>query len=245
MKNVFLIIALILIPFHSNALLYNIDITKTKIEKNANFRGEEIYLSGLIRGNGQIIASVTGPNKGYDIWKKEKKFGMWINAKRLHIPATFSFYQIYATTSLEKITDYDTLHILNLNLDYNDYFTVETYPDAEMKEFNRAFKTYQQKVGQYLDSMNPIEVIGGSIFRIKIKLNENVPVGVYNIKIAEFENRKITQTENLSFEVAQTKLYSDIDNFAENNQILYSLLAVLIAIFVGGTVGLLFNGNKV
>ena len=241
----YILLFLLLFPIQSNALIYGLDLSKTIIEKDSNFTGDEILLSGLIRGGNPIIASVTGPNKGYDIWKKGRKMGMWVNEKRLHIPATFSYYQIYATDSLEKITDYDTLKMLNFDLNYDDYFAVETYSKDEMKEFNRAFKHYQQSVGQYLDSMNPIEVIGGSIFKIRIKLHENAPVGEYNIKIAEFENGRITQTENLKFEVKQTQLYADIDNYASNHPLLYALAAIFLAIFIGGVVGLLFNGVKV
>jgi hypothetical protein len=212
----YILLFLLMLPIQSNALIYGLDLSKTIIEKDSNFTGDEILLSGLIRGGNPIIASVTGPNKGYDIWKKERKMGMWVNEKRLHIPATFSYYQIYAT-----------------------------YSKDEMKEFNHAFKHYQQSVGQYLDSMNPIEVIGGSIFKIRIKLHENAPVGEYNIKVAEFENGRITQTENLEFEVKQTQLYADIDNYASNHPLLYALAAIFLAIFIGGAVGLLFNGAKV
>ncbi len=241
----FFIIASISNTNDADALIYNLDLSKTTIIKDSEFQGDEIIVSGLIRGGGNIITSVTGPNKGYIIWKKEYSNGIWINSKHLNIPSTFSFFQIYATNSLEKITDYDTLKILSLDLDYNSYFSSGIYDKSEMLLFNRAFKEYQQSVGQYLDSMNPIEVIGGSIFRIKIKLNSTVPIGEYNIKIAEFENGKLTQTENLKFEVKQNEFFTQIDNTANNSPLTYALIAIMIAIIIGGTVGLLFNGEKV
>ncbi len=243
MKFIKFALALFIISYSytSHAVIYGIDITKTEVIKDSKFQGDEIAISGLVRGGTSIITSVTGPTKGYNIWKKEKKYGIWLNAKRLYIPATFSFYQIYATNSLEKITDYDTLKILGFNLDYSDYFSHETYEKDEMLKFNHAFKEYQQSVGQYLDSINPIEVIGGSIFRIKIKLNKTVPVGDYIIKIAEFEDGKLTQTESLRFEVKQSEFFASIDSMSSNSPIIYSIIAIFIAIIVGGIVGVTFK----
>ena len=229
----------------SHAVIYGIDITKTELIKDSSFQGDEIMISGLVRGGTNIITSVTGPTKGYNIWKKERLYGIWLNAKRLYIPATFSFYQIYSTNSLEKISDYETLKILGFNLDYNDYFSHETYEKEEMVKFNHAFKEYQQSVGQYLDAINPIELIGGSIFRIRIKLNKTVPVGEYGIKIAEFENGKLTQTESLKFEVKQSEFFASIDNMANNSPIIYAIIAIFIAIIIGGVTGVILNGEKI
>ncbi len=250
MKNIFYILSFFVLlsvshSGHANALIYDLELSNNTIIKDSTFEGSDIYISGLIRGKTDIIASVTGPTKGYNIWKKEKNFGVWLNSKRLNIPSTFSFYQIYATSSLEKITNYDTLKILSLDLDYNDYFARESYEKSEMLQFNRAFKEYQQSVGQYLDSINPIEIFGGSVFRIKIKLGSTVPIGEYMIKIAEFENGQLTQIENLKFEVKQSDFFATIDYTANNWPLVYSLIAITIALLVGGATGLLFNSERV
>lgn len=245
LRTIVFLIFLTFVPLVAQAMIYDINISKNKIEKNSEFVGDEISVSGLMHGKHQIIVSVTGPNKSYQIAKKEPLFGLWLNRKLLTIPATFSFYQIYASDSLEKITDYDTLKILNLDLDYADYFPKETYDKDEMFKFYRAFKEYQQSIGQYSTTINPIEIIGNGIFRLKIKLFQNVPVGEYVIKIAEFDNGKITQIEYAEFNIEQSPFYANIDDYAHNNPLLYALTAILLALLVGGAAGYLFNGVKV
>jgi len=243
MKNILLIIFGLSVCFSANAQVENIELSKTRIIKNSEFAGDTLLIEGITSNTSRdIIISITGPSKSYEIWNRQKIMGMWLNNKHILIPSMFSFYRLFATNPIEQIASQDLLKVHNLDLNYKDYFSSDKSKD--IFPFHWAFQEYQQTNNFFTNHITPITINPNGRFQIKVKLSENIPVGLYSVKIVEFEAGEVTQLMNKNFSVSLGALNSYIDNLTTSHPTIYTLCAVLMAVLFGGITGLIFNKPK-
>ena len=90
------------------------DLSKKVISINVSFSGSKFHIFGAIKKYASqispidqppfdIIIEVIGPPVEMNIFKKEKKYGFWINKKIQTLNSMPSFYSISGTKSLKDL----------------------------------------------------------------------------------------------------------------------------------------------
>ena len=90
------------------------DLSKKVISINVNFSGSKFHIFGAIKKNSSqvspidqppfdILIEVIGPPISMNLFKKENKYGFWVNKKIQNFNNIPSFYSISGTKSTENI----------------------------------------------------------------------------------------------------------------------------------------------
>ena len=102
-----------------------------------------------------------------------------------------------------------------------------------MKVFQDAMVRSKQGRSLFPKSPQAIEFLSDSLFRVNFDLPSNVPSGEYTVRALLVDKGKIVYEQSETFDVGLEGFSSDIFVFARDQSLLYGLVCVLIAFFIG------------
>lgn len=106
-----LCLLLMLAPIPARAETIVAGLSQASIAITADFTGEEILVYGAVKREApapegpslEVIVTVEGPQTPVTVRKKQRRFGIWMNAETVRIDRAPSFYAIAATGPLADI----------------------------------------------------------------------------------------------------------------------------------------------
>lgn len=242
MRKLFLTLLLLMIPAAAHAVCKP-EISAAEVVKNYKFSGKSLEITGCITSGQDVIISVRGPARSYRVWKKERIHGVWVNGKSYTIPLTDSFFYVGANKALDEIADAATIKALNINLEGRDFYILENYARKDMEDFYEAFEDYKVNSFNYSSAIVPVYITGGQ-FREQFFLPPNAPAGNYDVEVFKFKRNKLVGHETLGFKVRQDGFYTKLNEIALTSPLLYSALAVSLALMAGIIAGYLFRKKR-
>ena len=85
----------------------------------------------------------------------------------------------------------------------------------------------------YSASTKPIDFLDETLFKLIIDFPKNILLGTYIIEIYLINNGSVLSFQSIPVYVNQVGVSATISNFASTQSVLYGLIAVFLAIFVG------------
>jgi len=232
-KKIILLLTLLFLPIAlwANSPIIS-GISQNEINIDSNFNGAKVLVFGAKNEAGDIVVVVRGPKKDFRISKKEKFFGIWHNGKQIDFNDTYSFYNLFATFDGKELNKQNLLEFEigknNLQLSQNVIF-------------NQKFIDLMEKNNLYTTGTGSIDFLGDTLFKIAIDFPANILEGTYNIEIYLIDNGSIISFQSIPFYVNKIGLSADITKFAQQQKVIYGLLAILIAIVSGFIINFIFN----
>lgn len=210
------------------------------VKKKIDFNGYNLTVSGFKLPTSNVFIKVEGPFQDYKIIKKEKHFGLWINSKSIVVSSMPSFYKLYST--VQNNVNFDILNQLQFQMDPKNFEIKRAHDFTTQNDFYKAFKENQMKLGLYNCSVDQIQSINNNFFKAHIYLPISVVPGNYNITIYYIDQKGLLEKdEKLFFTIKQFGLQEKIYNFAAKHTFIYSLIAILMALTIGGIAAYLSN----
>lgn len=169
-----------------------------------------------------VILLVTGPKASAVIWKKEKKFGLWLNRKSYTIPYYNTIVHAYSSAPLDEITSPYNLSLLNLdnlNQDRQD----ELYNAFLEEQYEKNF--FHEEVSTF--------IFEGDLLGKQITLPANIPTGQYRVYLYLFQDKNLVSAAQSEFYIKNNGLLYRINRLASSYPLLYSILAIVIALGLG------------
>lgn len=220
------------------------DVMPRKIDIDHNFKGIKVLVYGVQNDVGNVVIVVRGPKVNQILREKGKVLGVWTNITNLKVKDFYNYYALAATNGLDAINNTSLLKNLEVGLDNINFEPVKsrdiigTENKDELK--NAAIRLMQSK-GLYSKDDYDILYWGETLFRTFIDFPKNISKGVYNIDVYLFNDGQLQSFQSLPIIVDKVGFEEFVYNSAHENSLLYGIVSVLIAIFLGLGVGLLFG----
>jgi uncharacterized protein (TIGR02186 family) len=217
------------------------DMSTARIDMDANFSGTRIFLFGAREAAGDIVVVIRGPARDYQLRKKERYAGIWLNSSRIkffHMPA---FYALASSKPLDEVGQPELLRKLAIGEDalfpsYSDRTVLSNY-----RPYADAFLDYQRARKYYTPAHGTVQFIGDTLFKTTLEFPGNLPPGDYNAEIYLIHKNQVIDQQVLPLTVSKTGLDAWLYAYAHTWPALYGLTAVLLALGAGWSAGRLFE----
>jgi uncharacterized protein (TIGR02186 family) len=237
----YLLIAMLLFPLPAFAAPLAADMSTSHIDMDAHFSGTRIFLFGARETAGDIVVVVRGPMRNYQLRKKERYAGVWINSSRMKFFDIPSFYTLAASKPLDAFGHPELLR--KLALGEESLFNFYSDPDvlSNYRTYINAFLDYQRASKRYAPAHGTVQFIGDTLFKTTLEFPGSLPPGEYKAEIYLIDKDKVIDQQVLPLTVSKTGIEAWLYDFAHGWPALYGIAAVLLALSAGWSAGRLFD----
>lgn len=230
------------------------DASKDQISIRTNFAGEKLLLFGAIDTAPYgpvdgVVVVLRGPGENVVLRKKQKQFGIWINDAGTVLGPLPSFYTVVSSAPLANLAPQDERKTLGIGADTLDANLISSDGDsdkagqksAQKAEALAAFRRLKQSDNLFAAREDAVEIINDKLFRAEISLPAGMPVGRYVTEFFAFKSGRLVgyQTGELPVDIVGTGHI--LHTAAYDAPLLYGLFGVIMALFMGWAVAVIFG----
>ena len=247
MKRFALLVALPLLIGASQPVLVP-DVSSRSIEIRYSFTGAQLLLFGAILYPGgrsptkplDIAVVVKGPVEPILVREKQKIAGIWMNADSHRFRSAPSFYAIASSRPVRDMVDERTAAIYELGL--NDLQLSPgggALPDKE-RRFEAGLRDLRQRQGLYAENGQAVEISQHVLYRARINIPSQVPVGTYTAETFLIDNGRVVAAATRDIEIGKSGFERFIAVAARRYAFFYGLAAVMLSLGLGWFAAWLF-----
>ncbi len=230
-----------------------VSVSNHRVTVTSSYVGEELVLFGSVEQNNahqplrdsyDLVVTVSGPRADMVTRRKERKFGIWVNAdyrQFLNVPA---YLAVSSNRTLDLIASPDVRRRQQLGLD-NVLLTQRVgtdYADVVASDpFRQAFVRLRMERGLYRQVTSAVTFLTPTLFRTGIPLPAEVPIGVYNVDIKLFVDGSLTAQTQTAFEVVKVGFEQFIASTARHHGLIYGLFTAMMAVMTGWMASIVFR----
>ena len=229
----------LLINIEANAGTLISGISSNEINVDTEFKGAQILLFGAKNDAGDVVIAVRGPRKNFIISKKENLLGVWFNGERIKFKNSYGFYSLFSTYNDGEMIQQD-LNEYELGKNNIQFEIQNNLSPSKINEFRIQLVELLEQKNLYPISTKPIDFLDETLFKLIIDFPKNILLGTYIIEVYLINNGSVLSFQSIPVYVNQVGVSAKISNFALNQSVLYGLIAVFLAIFVGCLANYLF-----
>lgn len=223
-----------------------VDLSTDTIPIASDFSGTSIALFGVVERDSQSVARggayeiaviVRGPPNDVLVQRKERQFGIWVNAKGERFRAVPSFSGLFTTpdpgSQLESL-----MHEADAPLGYA----------GKPIEGERAllFQAYASQLAiheLYVREIGGVEMLTDRFFRTLIPLPDLAPDGRYEVEVLLFVGGVLLDRHETTFNVDKFGFEQKVYATSRQQPLLYGFLVVTLALVTGYVGGVVFRRN--
>ena len=248
MKRLAILLALPVLVGASQPVLVP-DVSSRSIEIRYSFTGAQLLLFGAILYPGgraptkplDIAVVVKGPVEPILVREKQKIAGLiWMNADSHRFRSAPSFYAIASSRPVRDLVDERTAAIYELGL--NDLQLSPgggALPDKE-RRFEAGLRDLRKRQGLYAENGQGVEISQQVLYRARIKIPSQVPVGTYTAETFLIDNGRVVAAATRDIEIGKSGFERFIAVAARRYAFFYGLAAVMLSLGLGWFAAWLF-----
>lgn len=246
-----------LLAFQSHSVFARSDLIEAGASQNhfyiePSYDGTSIALFGSI-DNAQrvgapfeVAVTLHGPVRPVTVWKKARRFGLWLNAESFTFERVPNFYAVLSTKPLAEIAvpdqrreyeiGFDTLESLRVAVPHGDDIA-----DAP-QEFRDALIKLKLKSGLFIENeRNGVEFLGARLFRSRVYLPAAAGPGLYRVNYYVLQKGVVVGEASAHIRLNKIGIEAWLSSAAADYPWSYGVLSVLLAAGVGGVASLIFR----
>ena len=217
------------------------DISSRSIEIRYSFTGAQLLLFGAILYPGgrvptkqaDVIVVLKGPVEPILVREKQKIAGIWMNADSNRFRSAPSFYAVASSAPVRDLVDERTAAIYELGLqDLQLSPGGGALPDKE-RRFEAGLLDLRKRQGLYAEHPHGVEISEGVLYRARISIPSQVPVGTYTAETFLVSNGKVIAAATREIEIGKSGFERFVALAAKRHGFLYGLAAVLLSLGLG------------
>jgi len=245
------LIALSSVVFAAEKADVQIGLSSETIEITANFDGADLVIFGSIEGGDRqlleakgydIVVALFGPREEVVVRRKERKLGIWINGDAMRFSDVPSSYSVATTRSLLEIADQEAIKILQLGLDNINVVKEEGDDDGKkLITFRESLARLKVSQSLFLERIGGVEFLSPTLFKAKLALPANVPIGKHTAHAFLFREGKFLNAKFAEMQVRKIGFEQFTYELAHKNGLLYGIIAVLVAVATGWLASVVFG----
>ena len=235
------LVALVLAPHAAVGEEVVLGLSSDKVSITTSFDGSEILIFGAVKRETpipadaplEVVITVAGPEFPALVRRKEKKFGIWVNAASVEVDSAPSFYAVATTGPMDQV--------LTRVEDLRQKISVERVIRSvgapanieDSASFTEAVIRIRQSEKLYQKLEGQVALDEQTLFRTAIKLPANLTEGDYVTRIFLTRNGEVVSSYETSIDVRKVGLERWLYALAHDNAPLYGLMSLAIAILAG------------
>lgn len=217
------------------------DISARSIEIRYSFTGAQLLLFGAILYPGgrvpsdpaDVIVVLKGPVEPILVREKQKVAGIWMNADSNRFRSAPGFYAVASSAPVRQLVDERTAAIYELGLqDLQLSPGGGALPDKE-RRFEAGLLDLRKRQNLYAEHPRGVEISEGVLYRARIAIPSQVPVGTYTAETFLVDNGKVVAAATREIEIGKSGFERWVALVARRNSFLYGLASVLLSLGLG------------
>ena len=225
------------------------DISSRSIEIRYSFTGAQLLLFGAIlypggrvpRDPADVIVVLKGPVQPILVREKQKLAGIWMNADSNRFRSAPSFYAVASSAPVRQLVDERTAAIYELGLqDLQLSPSGGALPDKE-RRFEAGLLDLRKRQSLYAEHPNGVEISEGVLYRARISIPSQVPVGTYTAETFLVDDGKVIAAATREIEIGKSGFERWVALMARRQALLYGLASVLLSLGLGWAAAAIFR----
>ena len=224
------------------------DVSSRSIEIRYSFTGAQLLLFGAILYPGgrvpakplDIAVVVKGPVEPILVREKKQIAYIWMNADSHRFRSAPSFYAIASSRPMRDLVDERTAAIYELGLhDLQLSPGGGALPDKE-RRFEAGLLDLRKRHGLYVEHPKGVEISERVLYRARINIPSQVPVGTYTAETFLIDNGRVVAAATRDIEIGKSGFERFIAVAARRYAFVYGLAAVMLSLGLGWFAAWLF-----
>jgi len=229
-----------------------VSVSNHRVTVTPNYSGEELVLFGSIekdastpanRTSYDLVVTVSGPRADMVTRRKERRFGIWINADYRQFLQVPTYLAVFANRPLDDIAPAEVQRRQQVGLN-NMILTQRVGPDyadvVPNDPFRSAFVRLRSERGLYREDSSAVTFLTPTLFRTGIPLPAAVPIGTYEVEIKLFSNGAFVAKTESAFEIVKVGFEQFVATNAQQNGFIYGLITTAMALMSGWMASIVF-----
>ncbi len=246
-----LFILALLAPLPAQAEKLVATVSNNEIAITSNFVGEKLTLFGniepeagatqrFVEGPYHVVIVITGPLQDRVARLKRQQLGIWMNSEQMVFKEFPSFYHVLASGQLADITDQATLERMAL-LPEAQTRIAATPGTADAAPFGRELVRLMTKEGYFGVNEQGVVFRSNTFYLAQVSLPSDATPGPYLARTYLFKNGAVIAEHAEGFSVRKIGFERFVGLAAQQQPLLYGLVAVALALFTGWLGGVVFR----
>ncbi|MCO5089390.1 TIGR02186 family protein [Bosea sp. (in: a-proteobacteria)] len=222
-----------------------------QIQITSNYTGSQLTVFGQVERDGRtvargdpydIIVTVRGPRRMLLVRKKERLGPIWINRTQRRFPDNPVFLHVASSRPITEMmgpeaAQRDRIGLTNAERPSDDWIDLD--PDA--RRFRESLVRIMQGKGLYGYEERGVTFLSSALFSAPVDIPATAPTGSYTVDIVLYSGGVPLARQQTNFEVIKTGIEQRLASGAYDWSLLYGLMTVLLALFLGWGASVVFR----
>jgi uncharacterized protein (TIGR02186 family) len=238
-------------PAQAERLITTLSTSRVLIA--SNFTGADVVLFGSVerdaqtvarRGGYDIVVTVTGPRENVVTYRKDRVFGVWVNAESRNFVKAPSYLTVLSNRMIGDIADLNTLRRTQTGLArilLPQEISGDIADSIRDDPFRQAFLRLKIERNLYRELQNGVTLLTPVLFRAAIPIPDNAPTGNYDIDVKLFADGTLLSRQQTALEIVKVGFEQFVANAARDHGLFYGLAAALMALLTGWLASVVFR----
>jgi uncharacterized protein (TIGR02186 family) len=238
-------------PAQAERLITTLSTSRVLI--SSNFTGVDVVLFGAVerdaqtvarRGGYDIVVTVTGPRENVVTYRKERLFGIWVNADQRSFVKAPSYLTVLSNRTINDIADINTLRRTQTGLArilLPQEISGDIADSIRDDPFRQAFLRLKIERTLYRETQNGVTFLTPALFRAAIPIPDNAPTGSYDVDVKLFVDGALLTRTQTALEIVKVGFEQFVATAAREHGLLYGLFTALMALVTGWFASVVFR----
>jgi hypothetical protein len=249
LKTVWVLVFIFAMVFHSAAPgraegLDDISITPPEIQIGLYYSGKQLNISGMIPSGGDVLVGIEGPLQHQTFNIKGKVGPLWMNTGKVEIDHIPSLYLLLLP---EGEIWQQRLASMGIGLEKLKSDMVVASHNLSKDEIFKRFVQLKQSEGLYATLGGAVSYAPATKEKKRFEAGVFFPSAIapddYKITLTYVHDGAIKDTVVRTIPVKEVGVVKSIRRLANQRELAYGIACVIIALFFGIVMGLIFKGG--
>ena len=225
------------------------DVSARRIEIRYSFTGAQLLLFGAIlypRGripahDPDIAVVLRGPVQPILVREKQKIAGIWMNADSARFRSAPSYYAVASSKPISKLLDERTAAIYEVGLQNLQLSPGSGAVPERARHFEAGLIDLRKKRGVYYEDPRGVEITEGVLYRARITIPSQVPVGTYSAETFLIQDGRVLAVATRDIYIGKIGFERWVSLVARRHEGLYGLAAVIMSLGLGWAAAVVFR----
>ena len=225
------------------------DVSARRIEIQYSFSGAQILLFGAIlypRGRvperaPDIAVVLRGPVQPILVREKEKIAGIWMNADSTRFRSAPAYYAVASSKPVKDLMDERTAAIYEIGLQNLQLSPGSGALPDRARRFESGLVEMRRRHGVYYEDPHGVEISEGVLYRARITIPSQVPVGTYTAETFLIQDRKVIAVATRDIQIGKSGFERWVTLVSRRHEGLYGLAAVIMSLGLGWAAAMVFR----
>ncbi|MBV7380692.1 TIGR02186 family protein [Maritimibacter dapengensis] len=214
-------------------------MSQNLVSIDATFVGSEILIFGAVKreapipeGEMGVVIVVEGPREAVTVRRKERRYGIYLNAESMDFYSAPSFYAVASSGPLDEVLSELENVARRITVD-RAVWGWASADSPEEEEFASALIRLREDSGLFAESADNVTFKQKTLFDTAIELPANLTEGIYIAQIFLTREGSIVAEYGTLVQVRKVGLERFLYNLAQDQPFAYAMLSLAIAIAAG------------